>query len=75
MTGALGIFLCEFCHLETTKVLKFPKLFGYFVEMEYLCTVFAIEVLHYTKVELSISTALSYVYVTYMLRISYVYGT
>ena len=22
----------DFCHLETTKVLKFPKMFGYFEE-------------------------------------------
>ena len=40
MTGALGIFLCEFCNLETTKVLKFPKTFGSLQKKQYLCTVF-----------------------------------
>jgi hypothetical protein len=29
-----------FCHLETAKVLKFPKIFGGFVEKMYLCTLF-----------------------------------
>jgi hypothetical protein len=29
-----------FCYLETAKVLKFPKIFGGFVEKMYLCTLF-----------------------------------
>jgi hypothetical protein len=35
-----AFFMGRFCNLETTKVLKFPKIFGCFVEKQYLCTVF-----------------------------------
>ena len=30
------------CHLETTKVLKFPKTFAYLRKKQYLCTLFVI---------------------------------
>ena len=34
------LMLVYICHLETTKVLKFPKLFGYFKKKQYFCTLF-----------------------------------
>ena len=32
----------KICHLETTKVLKFPKTFAYLRKKQYLCTLFVI---------------------------------
>ena len=34
------LFLWVICHLETTKVLKFPKLFGNVKKKQYFCTLF-----------------------------------
>ena len=70
-----GFFVRIFCNMETTKVLKFPKIFGYFIEKQYLCTVFVRKRSALYWVVPCLKAALSYVYPTYMLRISYVYGT